>query len=127
MNVVCSDLSKEDVDAALPRVRPYGWRERTFGPGRHFWRQDGLSVIVTGGLHSDGRKWLHFSVARPDRLPTWDDLKETKRLFLGPERKAIQVIPKDSQYVNIHPYCLHLFACLSDDGLPDFTGGEKTL
>jgi hypothetical protein len=29
--------------------------------------------------------------------------------------------------VNIHPNCLHLFVCVDNDPLPDFTRGEGLL
>jgi len=81
---------------------------------------DKVTVIVSGSTEADGRRWLHVSVSRPSRLPTWDDLREVKDTFIGRDRKAIQVLPPAAEYVNIHPNVLHLWACLDDDGLPDF-------
>lgn len=78
--------------------------------------------------HADGKRWLHFSMSGEDRLPTWDELVETKEAFLGTEVKAIQVIPPRSQYVNLNPYVLHLWVAVNgDDGLPDFTRGGDSL
>ena len=56
----------------------------------------------------------------------------TRRLFLGEDVKAMQVFPPKDRYVNLNPYVLHLFVCLSEegDGLPEFSGvidGVRTL
>jgi hypothetical protein len=85
---------------------------------------DELSVIVSESIERDGRVWLHVSMSRPTRLPTWSDMRRVKDAFIGKERKAIQVFPPDSEYVNQHPYCLHLFCCLDGDVLPDFRRGD---
>lgn len=78
------------------------------------------SVILSVSEEADGRVWAHLSTAFPSRLPTWGDLRKAKDLFLGEEARAIQVLPPKSEWVNIHPYCLHLFVCLDGDVLPDF-------
>lgn len=80
----------------------------------------GLYVIVSGCVEGDGRRWIHVSCSRSDRLPSWSDLRKVKDAFIGRERKAIQVLPPASEYVNFHPYVLHLWCCLDGDGLPDF-------
>jgi len=87
----------------------------------------GLTVIVSVAQEADNRAWLHVSCSRPDRLPSYDDLCLVKAEFVGADRKAIQVFPAQAEHVNIHLYCLHLFSCLDEDPLPDFTGGAKTL
>ena len=86
-----------------------------------------MSVILSSGVELDGKQWLHFSVARADRIPTWDELVKAKEQFLGPESRALQVIAPRSEWVNIHPFCLHLFVCLEGDVTPDFTRGSGGL
>lgn len=65
------------------------------------------------------RVWRHLSVSafRPPRLPTWDELRWCKEVFLGDE-KAVMVFPSKREYVNDHPNVLHLFS--GPDELPDF-------
>lgn len=117
------------IDEVIPWVLPVEWHiAEDGGEGKAFVnRMRRLSVIVSGDIELDGRRWVHFSVASPDRLPSWDTLVEMKELFLGKERKAIQVIPPRTEHVNIHKNCLHLFVCLDGDPLPDFTRGSGLL
>lgn len=111
-----------------PVIVPPGWRcmVRSYD-GRHWIHDNGLSVIVSLAMESDGRKWLHASVARADRLPTYDDMRTLKDTFIGRRRKAIQVFAPESEHVNINPYCLHLWCRLDGDPLPDFTHGKGSL
>lgn len=85
-------------------------------------KKNGVQVIVSTERHLDER-WLHVSLSKRNRLPSWKNLKEVKDIFIGYDKKAIMVLPEDSEYVNFHPYCLHLFCNLDRDPLPDFTGG----
>jgi hypothetical protein len=87
----------------------------------------GFSVIVSFSREGDGKRWAHLSIAHKSRIPTYTELKYLKDNWLGPHKKCIMLFPEESKHVNIHPYCLHLFHCLDDDGLPDFTGGNETL
>lgn len=101
---------------------PVAWRtSATTEDGLMVRRPDGLAVILSVAREKDERRWLHLSTSRPDRLPSYDDLCEVKRLFLGPERKAIQVFAPTTEHINIHKRCLHLWCCLDGDPLPDFT------
>ena len=94
---------------------------------RAFEHRDGRRVIVSVGAH-DGRWWLHVSVSRAKYIPSYDDLADVKRVFVTDACQAVQVFPRQARHVNIHPYCLHLWACLEPegDGLPDF-GKEGTI
>lgn len=79
-----------------------------------------LAVLCTARVELDGQRWIHVSCARPDKIPTWNDMALVKRVFIGEERKAVQVMPPIAEHVNFHPRCLHLFSCLDRDPLPDF-------
>lgn len=108
----------------LGLVLPGSWKKTgAFGPtGATYERRDGLVVIETTARQDDGREWLHVSMSYPDRLPAYEDMATVKRLFVGPDRRAIQVFPAAVYHVNIHDFCLHLWCCLSPrgDGLPEF-------
>lgn len=85
------------------------------------WRRipDGLRVIETPEIHN-GERWLHLSASYPNRLPTWEDLREAKDTFCGKGREAYIVFPPLERYVNDHPFVLHLWCPLEGAVLPDF-------
>lgn len=60
-------------------------------------------------IASDGLGWEHVSVSRSDRCPTWDEMCQVKELFWDDSDCVVQYHPPKSQYVNNHPYCLHLW------------------
>lgn len=80
-----------------------------------------LFAILEAEEHDDGNVWLHLSVSaqKPARIPTWKELSWAKDYFLG-DRRAIQVLPPKSEYVNLHPHVLNLYACEGESRLPDF-------
>lgn len=110
---------------------PPGWiEEPSLVPGAKAARRssDGRWTVIAAIEEHNGSRWLHVSTARNDRLPTWAELRRVKDDWIGRYRKAIQVLPNEAEYVNQHPNCLHLFACVSDaDWLPDFTRGSGSL
>jgi hypothetical protein len=93
--------------------------------GNHVYRHINidLAVICSAREEADGKRWMHVSCSRPSRMPDWEDLRLVKDTFIGRDRKAIQVLPAQSEYVNLHPYCLHLWSCMDGDTLPDFRVG----
>lgn len=87
-----------------------------------------LRILTEPEVH-DGLTWWHISVSarerfygKPplERLPSYDELCAVKRVFVGEDAMAIQVFPKASEHVNIHPHCLHLWSPLGHSPLPDF-------
>lgn len=71
---------------------------------------DGRSFFV---IASNGGGWDHVSVSPCNRkrqtCPTWEEMCEIKDMFFEPEEAAVEYHPAKSQYVNNHPYCLHLW------------------
>jgi hypothetical protein len=64
--------------------------------------------------------WLHVSLTRSDsQMPSYRDLKNLKDTFIGPDLTAVQIFPPADQHVNAHETCLHLWACLDAEILPD--------
>jgi len=82
--------------------------------------ESGLLAMLSCVKKSDERFWIHCSVSHADHIPTYMELIEVKNVFIGDDRKAIMVFPRKEVHVNLHPNCLHLFTCVSDDGLPEF-------
>lgn len=66
----------------------------------------GINFRVTA---TNGGGWDHVSVSLRNRCPSWDEMCKIKDIFFGPEECVVQYHPAQSEYVNIHPYCLHLW------------------
>lgn len=62
-------------------------------------------------IASDGTGWEHVSVSfsNPEKTPSWSIMCQVKDLFWGPEDVVIQFHPRESEYVNFHKGCLHLW------------------
>ncbi len=58
---------------------------------------------------SDGMDWEHVSVSLKNRCPNWTEMCHVKDLFWDKEDWVVQYHPAESQYVNNHPHCLHLW------------------
>jgi hypothetical protein len=114
----------------LPKTLPAGWSREgkiihtATEQGAFYRSKDGLVVAVSAKREEDDKRWLHVSCSRKARMPSYEDLTVVKRVFVGPERFAYQVFAPASEHYSLHPFCLHLWACL-DAGergavLPDF-------
>lgn len=66
-------------------------------------------------LISDGFGWEHVSVSRKDRTPTWEEMCFVKDLVFDDEEVVVQYHPPKSEYVNNHPYCLHMWRLISKE------------
>lgn len=60
-------------------------------------------------IASNGMGWEHVSVSRRDRCPTWEEMCAVKAAFWSPDDCVVQYHPPESDYVNNHSYCLHLW------------------
>ena len=64
---------------------------------------------------SDGAGWEHVSVSvtergkRQHRCPTWGEMCFVKDLFWHEDVCVIQYHPAKVEYVNMHPFVLHLW------------------
>jgi hypothetical protein len=78
---------------------------------------DGSELLATG---TDSENWEHVSVhARNNpnlgdarsklRTPTWKEMCFVKKVCWDGEDVVVQFHPKESEYVNCHPYTLHLW------------------
>lgn len=67
----------------------------------------------------DGMGWKHLSVTNAQRkvLPTWGAMARLKDLFYGDDEWACQFFPAKDDYINDHPFCLHIWMPL-DEPLP---------
>ena len=71
-------------------------------------RSQTLKVIATDGVGIKP-EWEHVSVSCKNRCPNWEEMSFIKNLFWGEDETVIQFHPKKSEYVNQHPFVLHLW------------------
>ena len=69
-----------------------------------------LKVLSSGWIDQD---WFHVSASLPMRCPTWEEMCVIKELFFGDEI-VIQYHPKKRDYINNHPFCLHLWMSMKE-------------
>lgn len=106
-------------------VLPAGWRcaeERNDGClyARSHGALRGVIVIVSVS-EEEGQVWLHVSASKANAMPSYNDLCAIKDLFVGAERKAIEIHAPRSKHVNINPHVRHLWCRLDGDALPEFS------
>ena len=70
--------------------------------------------IISSGPDSE-YKWEHVSVSCEHRTPNWDEMCFVKDLFWREDECAMQLHPPKADYVNHHPYCLHLWKPMEGD------------
>jgi hypothetical protein len=75
--------------------------------------------IVTQRRMND-QAWYHVSFSHNKYLPDYHHVTWMRDSFFLANEKVIQVFPPKDQHYNFHPNCLHLWACLEGDVLPDF-------
>jgi len=66
-------------------------------------------------LASDGEGWEHVSVhayntiQTKQRIPTWKEMSYVKRLFWDRDDVAMQLHPREDEFVNCHAHVLHIW------------------
>ena len=110
----------------LPTILPPNWIERDWHGVPVFYEESGLKVLADIAMKPDCRNWLHVSFSRKDRLPSYRDLMKVKELFFR-DLLAIQIFPKPEDHVNIHPFCLHLWACEDQALIPEMSFGSGSI
>lgn len=79
---------------------------------------NGLFKVFVGGklffcIASNGGGWEHVSISPCNRkrqsCPTWDEMCAIKDMFFSEDECVVQYHPPKEDYVNQHPYCLHLW------------------
>lgn len=78
---------------------------------------EALLVIAGDGSAVDAEGWEHVSVSTKRRIPNWIEMSWVKDLFFDEEECVVQYHPRKSQYVNCHPYVLHMWRRV--EGFPE--------
>jgi hypothetical protein len=88
-----------------------------FSDGRAYQEDTGIAILITEREYQ-GNLWLHISMSRYNRYPTWDEIKRIKNELIGEDVRTIMMMPEKRNYINLHPYCFHLYAGEIVDKLP---------
>lgn len=93
---------------------PHGYDTKPGDPFGAFIVPAGIAGRELKVIACDGQEtgWEHVSVSlanRPDRCPSWYEMCLVKSLFWDPEEAVVQFHPPNSEYVNAHKGCLHLW------------------
>ena len=80
---------------------------------------DGMACYLTGKQYKEPREmaiiaswgggWEHVSVSLRNRCPTWEEMCLVKDIFWMDDECVVQFHPPKNEYINVHPYCLHLW------------------
>lgn len=73
-----------------------------------------LYVVSSGPMDKFDTKnpltcWEHVSISHARRCPVWEEMKHVKELFWDDSETVLQFHPPKKDYVNNHPYVLHLW------------------
>jgi hypothetical protein len=66
-------------------------------------------IIIT----KDNGKW-HLSISTPNNQPSYKEIKEARYKFLPDNIYMAQIFPPKSEFVNLHPFCHHLWEIKND-------------
>ncbi len=77
--------------------------------GRGFIYLNGTKGRPAVVVFSWGGGWEHVSVSFSTRCPTWEEMCKVKDMFWNEDECVVEYHPPKSEYVNNHPYCLHLW------------------
>ena len=58
--------------------------------------------------------WEHLCISHKNKIPSWNTMQEMKELFFEPEEVCFQLHPANSEYINNHEYCLHIWRPLEE-------------
>jgi len=64
--------------------------------------------VISSGSHEDS-DWEHVSVSLKHRCPRWGEMCIVKDMFWDEEETVVQFHPRQSDYVNLHPFVLHMW------------------
>ena len=74
--------------------------------GRYYDKQTGKFLHF---IFSYQMGWEHLSVSMPTRCPSWEQMCVMKDIFWNKDECCVEYHPREEDYVNNHPYCLHIW------------------
>ncbi|MCM1532750.1 MAG: hypothetical protein NC114_10840 [Ruminococcus flavefaciens] len=99
------------MNALPPYIRPIGER---FGCLQFVNIRNNMVILFSTDQDENGQLYHHVSCSFRNRIPNWNELHGVKNLFIGKDRTAFIFFPPESEYLNLHPNCLHLWSSVID-------------
>lgn len=69
-------------------------------------KRKGIEFVI---IASNGGGWEHVSISTAFRCPIWEEMNYFKKMFFHDDEVVMQLHPEKKNYVNHHPFCLHLW------------------
>lgn len=82
------------------------WKNGDINPNAKAYTNGHLAVIVS---IDDPDERYHLSISHRRRMPTWDEIGQARRELLPPDLHFCIPHPPEKFWINVHPYCLHLW------------------
>jgi hypothetical protein len=96
----------------MDATHTHGWSgDGTCGAFRMPSKIDGQDLII---IASSGDGWEHVSVSRSNRCPNWPEMEYVKRMFFRDNETVMQLHVPESEHINCHPNCLHLWRPINE-------------
>ncbi len=83
------------------------------GEGERMGKESRANKLVVFETIDNTPKWgnlKHVSVSRSDHYPGWDELLAIKDKHFG-DIDCMMIMPKKKDYINLHPFCFHIWQC----------------
>lgn len=77
---------------------------RMLEPGTRAFRMGRCQILV-----SQQKAGWHLSVSCPDRLPTWEEMRDARYELVPDEATMALLLPPRAAYVNVHDFCLQMY------------------
>ena len=98
------------------QLEVHGWqyvtRMEIDGTEASVWIKGDLRVLVSRDPEqrkgSVVYRW-HLSISCEHRYPTWEEMKDARYCLLPDNVYMAQILPPQSEYVDIHPNCFHWY------------------
>ena len=93
-------------------IKGFQQKERCSDGGSGWVTIHGKTFFV---IYSNGGGWDHVSASSNNWCPTWEEMCFIKNVFFDEDECCIEYHPAKKDYVNNHPYCLHIWKPQTQD------------
>jgi len=69
-------------------------------------------------VSQDNGLW-HLSISTPNCSPSYNEIKEARYQYIPDDVTMAQLFPPKREFVNVHPYCHHLWEIPNEDLPPE--------